>query len=116
MENMSNTLEQDQLETSGLKKLYFILWTMGENFPRHKSFTDTELLRHENYIQKEFSEGRLLVAALFVNGSGFITLVEADSEYDIHKFVRCNPEVIDKKIQARIKPCKPMYWRNLIDE
>ncbi len=108
----STSLVTDGHPVSGLKQLYFILWTMGENFPPNKSFTNTDLNRHETYIQKAFSEGRLLMAALFENGSGFITLVEAEGEYDIYKFVRNNPEVMDKNIQARIKPCKPVYWKN----
>jgi hypothetical protein len=112
MHAISSSIESVHTTVNGLKQLYFILWTMGENFPPHKSFTNIDLKRHEHYIQKAFTEGRLLMAALFENGSGFITLVEADSEYEIYKFVRNNPEVVDKNIQARIKPCKPVFWRN----
>ena len=112
MHSLSSSYESDKAEVTGLKQLYFILWTMGENFPPHKSFTSIDLKRHEAYIQKAFSEGRLLMAALFENGSGFITLVEAESEYEIYKFVRNNPEVVEKNMQARVKPCKPIYWRN----
>jgi uncharacterized protein YciI len=96
----------------GLKHLYFVLWTMGENFPDHKSFTNADLQRHENYIRQAYSDGRLIMAALFENGSGFITIIEAVSESEVQRFVRNNPEVVDKKIQARIKPCRPVYWKN----
>jgi hypothetical protein len=99
-------------EGRGLKHLYFILWTMGENFPTQKSFSDADLRRHESYIRQAYADGRLLMAALFENGSGFITLVEADTDNEIQKFVRNNPEVVDKKIQARIKACRPVYWKN----
>jgi len=109
---MTTTLETERPDIKGLKQLYFILWTMGENFPPHKSFCNIELKRHENYMQKAFCEGRLLMAASFENGSGFITLVEAESEYEIYKFVRSNPEVVDKNIQARVKPCKPVFWKS----
>ncbi len=109
----SNFSETNQPAIDGLKQLYFILWTMGENFPPHQSFTNTDLKRHESYIRQAFCDGRLLMAALFENGSGFITLVEAESENDAYKFVRNNPEVVDKKIQARIKPCKPVHWRSI---
>ena len=81
-----------------LKQLYFILWTMGENFPSRKSFSNADLQRHEHYMRQAYHDGRLLMAALF--------------EYEIHKFVRNNPDVADKRIQARIKPCKPVYWKN----
>jgi hypothetical protein len=112
MQNNLETLEANGQENrGGLKHLYFILWTMGENFPSHKSFTNADLQRHESYIRQAYSDGKLLMAALFENGSGFITLIEAETDYEIHKFVRNNPEVIDKKIQARIKPCRPLYWK-----
>jgi len=108
----SNPGYPESENSQGLKQLYFILWTMGENFPSHQSFTNADLRKHEQYISQAYKEGRLLMAALFENGSGFITLVEAETEYEIHKFVRSNPEVADKKIQARIKPCKPVFWKN----
>ncbi len=97
---------------SGLKHLYFILWTMGENFPSHKTFTTVDLRRHENYMRQAYTDGRLIMAALFENGSGIINLLEAESEIDIQKFVRNNPEVIEKKMQARIKMCRPIFWKN----
>ena len=97
---------------NGLKQLYFVLWTMGENFPAHKSFSTVDLRRHENYMRQAYTDGRLIMAALFENGSGIINLVEAESETEIQKFVRNNPEVIDKKMQARIKMCKPIFWKN----
>ena len=87
----------------GLKQLYFILWTMGENFLHTKSFTNADLQRHENYIRQAYKDGRLLMAALFENGSGFITLVEAETEYEIHKFVRSNPEVAEKEFRQGSK-------------
>ncbi len=102
----------DETVGSGLKQLYFILWTMGENFPARESFTNADLRRHENYMRQAYADGRLLMAALFENGNGFITLIEAESDTEIQKFVRNNPEVVDKKIQARIKPCRPVYWKN----
>src|SRR4051812_37982511 len=102
MQTMTDTIFPPEQENKGLKQLYFILWTMGENFPNHKSFSNADLQRHETYIRQAYSDGRLLMAALFENGSGFITLIEAETEYEIHKFVRNNPEVVDKKIQARI--------------
>jgi len=98
--------------SQSLKHLYFILWTMGENFPAHQSFTTADLRKHEQYLSQAYKEGRLLMAALFENGSGFITIIEAETEYEIHKFVRSNPDVVDKLIQARIKPCKPVFWKN----
>ena len=97
---------------SGLKHLYFILWTMGENFPPLKTFTTVDLSRHENYLRQAYSDGRLIMAALFENGTGIINLLEAESETEIQKFVRNNPEVIEKKMQARIKMCKPLFWKN----
>jgi hypothetical protein len=96
----------------GLKQLYFILWTMGENFPLNKTFTNADLRRHETYIRQAYSDGKLLMAALFENGNGFITLVEAENEHEIHRFVRNNPEIADKKLQARVKPCKPIFWKD----
>jgi len=111
MQTISTTIDTQE-EQTGIKQLYFILWTMGEKFPSHKSFTNADLQRHESYIRQAYTDGRLIMAALFENGSGFITLVEAETEYEIHKFVRNNPEVADKKIQARIKPCRPVYWKN----
>jgi uncharacterized protein YciI len=108
------TIETNETENGGgLKHLYFVLWTMGENFPSHKSFTNADLQRHETYLRQAYTDGRLLMAALFQNGSGFITLVEAETEYEIHKFVRNNPDVAEKKIQARIKPCMPVFWKNI---
>jgi hypothetical protein len=101
-----------QAMRSGLKHLYFILWTMGENFPIHKTFTTVDLRRHENYMRQAYTDGRLIMAALFENGSGIINLLEAESESEIQKFVRNNPEVIEKKMQARIKMCKPIFWKN----
>ncbi len=86
---------------------------MGENFPSQKSFSTADLHRHENYIRQAYTDGRLLMAALFNNGSGFITLIESETESEIHRFVRNNPEVADKKIQARIKPCRPVFWKNI---
>ena len=112
MQTTTNTNENNEQLGWGLKQLYFVLWTMGENFPSHKSFTNADLQRHENYIRQAYTDGRLVMAAMFENGSGFITLIEAETEYEIHKFVRNNPEVVDKKIQARIKPCQPLYWKN----
>ena len=97
---------------SGLKHLYFILWTMGENFPSHKTFTTVDLRRHENYMRQAYTDGRLIMAALFENGSGIINLLEAESETEIQKFVRNNPEIIEKKMQARIKMCRPIFWKN----
>lgn len=98
--------------SSGLKQLYFILWTMGENFPPNKTFTTADLRKHESYIRQAYTDGVLLMAALFENGNGFITLVEAENETEIHRFVRNNPEIVDKKLQARVKPCKPIYWKD----
>lgn len=112
MQSLSGTIENHNQECKGLKQLYFVLWTMGENFPSHKSFSNADLQKHETYIKQAYTDGRLLMAALFENGSGFITLVEAETEYEIHKFVRSNPEVAEKRIQARIKPCRPVYWKN----
>ena len=111
MQSGTEISNYEDRSSHGLKRLYFVLWTMGENFPSHKTFTNAELQRHETYIRQAYSDGRLIMAALFENGSGFITLIEAESEYEIHKFVRNNPEVVDKKIQARIKPCLPLYWK-----
>jgi hypothetical protein len=101
---------------SSLKHLFFILWTMGENFPAHKSFTDEDFQRHENYMRKAYTDGKLVMAALFENGSGFITLVEAETEYEIQKFVRNNPDIVSKRLQARIKPCKPLFWKNFLED
>ncbi len=109
----SITHSENQEDIHGLKNLYFILWTMGENFPSQKSFSTADLHRHENYIRQAYTDGRLLMAALFNNGSGFITLIESETESEIHRFVRNNPEVADKKIQARIKPCRPVFWKNI---
>ena len=85
---------------------------MGENFPSHKTFTTVDLRRHENYMRQAYTDGRLIMAALFENGSGIINLLEAESETEIQKFVRNNPEVIEKKMQARIKMCRPLFWKN----
>lgn len=104
----------DAAEASGLRQLYFILWTMGEFFPAQKSFTNADLKRHESYMTQAYREGKLIMAALFENGTGFITLIEAESDYEIQKFVRNNPEVADKRIQARVKPCKPVFWKNFV--
>ena len=108
----TNEYEVDESVGKGLKQLYFILWTMGENFPSNETFTNADLRRHENYIRQAYADGRLLMAALFENGNGFITLIEAECDNEIQKFVRNNPEVVDKKIQARIKSCRPVYWKN----
>ena len=108
--NEQHTLDSDL--GKGLKQLYFILWTMGENFPSHKSFSNANLPRHENYIRQAYADGKLLMAALFESGNGFITLIEAETDYEVQKFVRNNPDVLDKTIQARIKPCRPVYWKN----
>ncbi|REJ84031.1 MAG: hypothetical protein DWQ44_03915 [Bacteroidetes bacterium] len=111
-----NNNSDEQISTAsskaGLKQMFFILWTMGENFPAKKTFTSTELSRHESYLRQAFREGKLLMAALFENGSGIITLVEAENEIEVQKFVRTNPDVVDKKLSARIKACKPVYWKN----
>ena len=108
----------DYKESAGsmpsLKQLYFILWTMGENFPAHRSFTGEDFEKHESYMRKAYSEGKLLMAALFENGSGFITLIEAETDYEVHKFVKNNPDVVAKRLQARIKNCKPLFWKNYL--
>jgi len=111
-EQKLKTNEESQ-EIKGMKQLYFILWTLGEKFPPQKTLASHELPRHESYLKQAFWDGRLLVAALFENGSGVISLMEAENENEIQRFVRSNPEVIDKRIQARIKPCKPVFWKNI---
>ncbi|TAH41315.1 MAG: hypothetical protein EYC69_08495 [Bacteroidetes bacterium] len=113
LQELQNNLRMEDFEVKGMKQLYFILWTIGEKFPAQKTLSNHELPRHENYLKQAYRDGRLLVAALFENGSGVITLMEAETEYEIHKFVRNNPEVMDKKIQARIKPCRPVHWKNI---
>lgn len=85
---------------------------MGENFPANKSFTNVDLRRHENYMRQAYSDGRLIMAALFANGTGIITLVESESEHEVRKFVNNNPDIVDKRIQARIKMCTPIFWKN----
>lgn len=94
-----------------LRQLYFILFTLGEKFPAHKSFVTFELEKHENYIRQAFYEGKVLAAALFENGGGFITLMEADTDYEINKFIRNHPDVQEKRLQAKIKLCKPVFWK-----
>ncbi len=113
LQDLQNIDHIENYEVKGMKQLYFILWTIGEKFPAHKSFVNLDLPRHESYLKQAYRDGRLLVAALFDNGSGVITLMEAETEYEIQKFVRNNPEVIDKRIQARIKPCRPVHWKNI---
>ena len=60
-------------------------------------------------MRQAYTEGRLIMAALFENGSGINNLLEAETETEIQKFVRNNPEVIEKKMQARIKMCRPLF-------
>lgn len=113
--SMTEVLEHlpfDTVPASNLKQLYFILWTTAENFPSNKSFSTIDLHRHENYMRNAYKEGRLIMNALFVNGNGIISLVESESENEIRRFVNKNPEVIDKRIQATIKMCTPIYWKN----
>jgi len=112
LQEIQKDLQVDNVEIKGMKQLYFILWTIGEKFPPQKTLSTHELPRHENYLKQAYRDGRLLMAALFENGSGVITLMEAETEHEIHKFVRNNPEVMDKRIQARIKPCKPVHWKS----
>ena len=58
-----------------LRQLYFILFTLGEKFPAHKSFVTFELEKHENYIRQAFYEGKVLAAAQImksISSSGII--------------------------------------------
>lgn len=95
-----------------LKRLYFVLWTMGESFPVQRTFQSVDLSRHELYLQKAFREGSLVMAASFENGSGIVSLMEAESEQDIQQFVRKCPDVLDRVLQARVKPCRPLFWKD----
>lgn len=114
-DSMTTILDQlpfDTLPTVNLKQIYFILWTTGENFPSNKSFSTIDLHRHEDYMRNAFKEGLLIMNAFFVNGNGIISLVESESENGVRRFVNKNPEVMDKRIQATIKMCTPVYWKN----
>jgi uncharacterized protein YciI len=101
----------ESVQTPSLRRLYFVLWTMGELFPAQRSFRSIDLSRHERYLQKAFREGSLVVAAAFENGSGVISLMEAESEMEVQQFVRNCPDVLDRILQARIKPCTPLFWK-----
>lgn len=98
--------------SASLKRLYFVLWTMGESFPAQRTFQSVDLSRHELYLQKAFREGTLVMAASFENGSGIVSLMEAESEQDIQQFVRKCPDVLDRVLQARVKPCRPLFWKD----
>lgn len=103
----------DERSTS-LKRLYFVLWTMGELFPAQRTFQSVDLSRHEHYLRKAFREGSLVMAAAFENGSGIVSLMEAESEQEVQQFVRKCPDVLDRVLQARVKPCRPLYWKDYL--
>lgn len=104
-------IELKSREYKSLRQLYFILFTLGENFPPHRSFASFDTSVHEKYIHQAYLEGRVLAAALFENGGGFILMMEAETDYEIHKFIREHPEVKAKRLQAKIKLCKPVFWK-----
>ncbi|HNP48896.1 MAG TPA: hypothetical protein PKK99_13175 [Bacteroidia bacterium] len=106
-----NEIELRSREQKSLRQLYFILFTLGENFPAHKSFVSFDTSIHEKYIHQAYLAGKVLAAALFENGGGFILMMEAETDYEIHKFIREHPEVQAKRLQAKIKLCKPVFWK-----
>ena len=62
-------------------------------------------------MRQAYTDGKLIMVALFENGSKIINLLEAETETKtkIQKIVRNNPEVIEKKMQARIKMSRPLF-------
>lgn len=109
IECKARLIEEDEKRK---KKLYLIHWTIGEKFPAQKSLNTFNLPRQEKHFEEAFYEGRLLFVASIENGSGVITLMETETEYEIYKFIQNNPEVLDKRMQAKIKPCKLLHWKN----
>ena len=87
------------------------MFILVEKFPDHKCFVTFEMENHDNYIRQAFYEGKVFADALFENGGSFITLMEADTDYEINKFIRNHPDVQEKRLQAKIKLCKPVFWK-----
>ncbi len=50
LQDLQNIDHIENYEVRGMKQLYFILWTIGEKFPAHKSFVNLDLPRHESYL------------------------------------------------------------------
>jgi uncharacterized protein YciI len=85
-------------------KYYVFLHTPGPNWLTDKPITEQPLANHFRHMSQLESEGKLVLGGGFLDGSGAMGVLIADSQSEAEHIVANDPAVKDQIVKATVHP------------
>jgi uncharacterized protein YciI len=85
-------------------KYYVFLYVPGPNWLADRPFTEQPLAGHFQHMSKLESEQKLVLGGGFLDGSGAMGVLVADSQTEAENLVAQDPAVRDQVVTATVHP------------